>query len=608
MTDGHGRPHRTTARQVVESRLPDLRRLPFLEPADPRDSQRSYRFSHPSFHEYLAASHLETVFHERRQFPWMKGRLSDPARTVEIHGTRQPVFAATLSLLGPQVFQHFLSILCWHPRQREQTTDLEAFYQLVFPFLTVQQYLYDGQFLDRAKAELAECYLRLWGRDTVSLRARTVCAKLYGHALYASADDDERKRALLIFDDAATLVRERYQREEGARTKAVWKWYLVFFLDHRLNRTGVEACGDVDRMAEAIEDLLPASLGGLGERPTSSQRLLTLRAAHFWGHRGNQVLQQIQRFGADIHRRVDRFVSVSHAADETEEYYRRAAGFRIAVLHASLPAVYVSVRGLLQRDDTQPVWLHRPGQQDRMVSTAESLMGPMQAVGDIANQYLGRAQTCLWHWAVLRFRSTADAAVSQALLARAGQMAKIGRELWHWVLEQHGEQREQVIRYYLRIEEIDSCLAAARGGVAGRRLYAKRQMQHLELRVAQYGGRLRRIRSPGAREDKRGAGSVRCALPEGEAVAPPTGSSSPRIDPGRLLPEIGFLTAVTGLGPVLWEQKLLGGVCCACARGERPSPFWWFDPVKSNLVQGTVADLRMVLQGKRSTKTVLIGR
>lgn len=266
--------------------------------------------------------------------------------------------------------------------------------------LTDQQCLYDTRELDRILPALRSIFSLYVNKDVFSKKALLVLCKLIAHEAYGS--DQQHLFAVQMLLNADQMAEDMPDANSA--------WYRVFLLDHAVNRmlpTSMRCFGENQRyllatrrkkLIEEIENLLPSTLKTTEETFLNSEPLL-LRAAHYWGHRGNHRLakaQAIKKISIEqdevtlenelVAPKGDTKIQLSQLVQGLEEgvhFYQRAAEFRIRAYSNSFEAteeiasLFASLRINTSTSSTQ----------------GEKFGYKVQALSDIANQF--SAQCCL---------------------------------------------------------------------------------------------------------------------------------------------------------------------------------------------------------------------
>lgn len=199
---------------------------------------------------------------------------------------------------------------------------------VLFDNFVFQQYVYDTGYLENNLVQIEKV------REFISennVKGYAILSNMIGHGYYA-----DRTHYMKQAVENMMIVQEKAEAQSDSSSvgeQKVWLWYQLYCLDHTHNLVATTPEGNInifDRKVSAqelqskLELLLPNELKQLYTPPTSDVCPYILRAAHYWGHRGNQLSYRLFR---DI---------VSQSKDELEklhiqgiEYYARAAVFGV---------------------------------------------------------------------------------------------------------------------------------------------------------------------------------------------------------------------------------------------------------------------------------------
>jgi len=220
---------------------------------------------------------------------------------------------------------------------------------------------------------------------TLSPAQRLVLCKLIAHIYYATPKDTPDE-IMDYFEQALQLV-GCWEQQHGA--DACSQWYRIFILDHRSNAASKKlTIEDSPKHSyffpdiEAIESVLPEGLKNIKVEPNEKDKNLILRAAHYWGHRGNQEASFAkQAFFANP-------AEISRYAQHSITAYALAINYRLAALKYFSPDVYEQRLSKHLKDAPLLAhWLNTLQSLDP--EDAERFTSLSQAIGDIAHQYRG---------------------------------------------------------------------------------------------------------------------------------------------------------------------------------------------------------------------------
>jgi hypothetical protein len=339
---------------------------------------------------------------------------------------------------------------------RNEGTILE-FLELLSRYYNVQQYIYDTGYLESAieKLKRAKMYLRQLGESN-NLKAQVTNGKMLGHAYYANPAQN-RDLAIENMMTAREIAARADQRSTSDSEHQVWLWYQFFLLDHvhnLLSKPSDQPSTLVPRELEVqIAELLPTSL----ERADSPLELdvlpSLLRAAHYWGHRGNQVTFRLENLLCELpSTRNTRNEEVETLLEDGINYYSLASIFRTANFRLSFPQQYQHhLAKIMDEVPNIPQWLLTWNPPANSLDF-ERFTSASQAVGDIAHQYRGMATIQLFGYLYNVSRG-----LISSLLEEARSVVDVAARLWEQakILLTPGEQ---VIRYYVWMANLEMML------------------------------------------------------------------------------------------------------------------------------------------------------
>ena len=328
------------------------------------------------------------------------------------------------------------------PRIRESLT-------FWYEYFVFQNFVYDTGLQDALLEQMIELREYLATQNLLTDSFGLILDKLIGHAYYA----DPGKTGALArehFDRALTFAEALdFRKASGEGEISIARWYRIFLLDHRSNVASKrrDALSPIREDASfapdfvAIEAVLPATLKALHAAPSEEECELLLRAAHYWGHRGNQ----------DSFTLHQRFISGSFqdgddgVAQSAIDNYVLAANYRLLGLrifrsgqfkrslapHVQKGRVPLLAKWIDQAPSLEP--------QRRF----ESFTSLAQGVGDAAHQYRG-----LHFVYVLQFLFTTDVTARRELRDKAESAFKCADLLWG-IAERERLRNEAPLRYKL---------------------------------------------------------------------------------------------------------------------------------------------------------------
>lgn len=404
-------------------------------------SQGMYRL-HELIREFFQSKLNELPQTEALQQEFSEGMLSVAQQTFESSNFAKPELKVLLDFL--------LQV----PAEGRSNRTLLEFLELLSQYYSVQQYIYDTGYLESAidQLELAKAYLVQLGESN-NLKAQVTNGKLLGHAYYANP---AQNRNLAI--ENMMIAREIASRADQTTTSdaehQIWLWYQVFLLDHVHNLLSKPSDQSSVLVPEELEvqiaELLPTSLEQANDPPDPDVLPSLLRAAHYWGHRGNQVTFKMETLLRE---------SPSNHSEEIESlledglnYYSLASIFRAANFRLSFPQQYQQhLADVLDEVPNIPEWLltwNPPVQSldfERFTSSS-------QAVGDIAHQYRGMATVQLFgHF------YNVSRGLNSSLLEEARSVVEVASRLWEKA-KILLTPNEQIIRYYTWMANLEIML------------------------------------------------------------------------------------------------------------------------------------------------------
>lgn len=341
-----------------ENFVDQLKELPFVRAStDPLNAEQGIEFAHPTFHEYFAAHYLAQC--DLTPFGARLGEL--------------------VISFGRDAFKLLLGCLISRP------ASLKPFFELLDRDVSIQQYLYDAGYVDICLDELR--LVDLLVRD--SARAHRCVSKLVAHKYYGSRDDLELGINCLI---------ELYERL-GKDSDPLSHWYKLFCVDHienrvlRVNRQDLVAWVEENqlRLTSGLSIYAAgAGMDGTVREPVwASESMFILRCAHYWGHVGNRKLNEQVLSAAD---------DMKQSRRAALDAYDRAIVYRAVSIALGLREnLGVEILQALDVEQRFPDWFrHWLVADHASLLTFERFVGPVQALGDTAHQYLCRADIRLW--------------------------------------------------------------------------------------------------------------------------------------------------------------------------------------------------------------------
>lgn len=298
--------------------------------------------------------------------------------------------------LHPLIQEFFLKKL------REDENFL-SIHEILFDSFVFQQYVYDTGYLENNLKQLEKIRSHL-NLKLDNLKGDVILGKMIGHGYYADRSVSREvavKNMVLAHKRVVTIYHTSNELD-----RKVWLWYQLFLLDHSHNLIATTPEGSINLESSIltsqalqfdIELLLPEQLKQIDSPPDPELCTYMLRAAHYWGHRGNQVSYQLLRQIPDALK--SRNLQIERLYEEGMRYYLLAAILRAVNFRLSFPKKYKEHLGdLIQEAPYTPQWLNdwNPVNFQDSLVRFEQFTSPSQAVGDTAHQYRGIAIVQLW--------------------------------------------------------------------------------------------------------------------------------------------------------------------------------------------------------------------
>ena len=347
--------------------------------------------------------------------------------------------------LHPLIQEFFLKKL------REDNNFL-GIYEILFDNFVFQQYIYDTGYLENnlKRLEKIRSHLNL---QLDNLKGDIILSKMIGHGYYADRSV-RREVAVKNMIDAYKKAVNIYQTS-SERDKKVWLWYQLFLLDHSHNLIATTPEGSIQlesgvliaqNLQSDIELLLPEQLKQIDFPPETELCTYVLRAAHYWGHRGNQVSYQLLRQIPNTLKSKN--VQIERLYEEGTRYYLLAAILRAVNFRLSFQKKYKEYLGnLIQAAPYTPEWLRdwNPVNFQDSVVRFEQFTSSSQAVGDIAHQYRGITIVQLWTYL---YKSSQG--VEQHFVRETRKVMETTFKLWEKAEELLNRNiGEKIIKYYV---------------------------------------------------------------------------------------------------------------------------------------------------------------
>ncbi|MEQ8464201.1 NB-ARC domain-containing protein [Coleofasciculus sp. E1-EBD-02] len=364
-----------------------------------------------------------------------------------------------------------MNYLLQKPSEGQDENSLIEFLDLLFRrYYSSHQYLYDTGYLENAidKMEALKNYLKPLNEP----KAKVVIGKLLGHAYYNN-DRLYGKQAIDNMMAAKEIAANANQTPN--EDSQMWVWYQIFLLDHvrnlRSKRPDIHPELTYENLESEIATLLPDTLEQTTTPPKPDEWFFVLRAAHYWGHRGNQVAFEVESLVSNLPGEIESQI-LERLSEQGIYYYSLAAILRAVNLRLSFPEQYQqSIANLLQEVPYIPDWLNTwNASLQASDNDFERFASPSQAVGDIAHQYRGIAAVQLWSYLYYVFQGNTQFELQRKLEDIHG-LVDTCIELWKKADEllDH-ENGEQIIKYYTWIANLTVMLDLAEKYSSGEQL------------------------------------------------------------------------------------------------------------------------------------------
>jgi len=281
-----------------------------------------------------------------------------------------------------------------------------------FDYFKFQNFVYDTGLQELLVGQMEELEAYLPTAGLTDERFELLLKKLIGHANYADPLSESGARATARFNEAIDIARRIELDLRFAAQRREIQWYKVFLLNHRSNleskrRPAGEQHREIWSNAAIAADLceieatLPPALRALDGPPSLPDCELLVRAAIYWGHRGNQdnyiLYQRIK--GGELGEDWDRLVA------DARHFYVMGANYRLLALKIFREGQFERYAAKPIRDGLVPYvvsWLPSvPGAPSRKFEAFTSFS---QAIGDTGHQYRGYHFVCVLAYVGARSR------------------------------------------------------------------------------------------------------------------------------------------------------------------------------------------------------------
>jgi len=346
--------------------------------------------------------------------------------------------------------------------------------QLLFGLLEerteLQQYIYDSGLIPRYAKFLRETAdaIRAKGDAVQDVLSAVLVMKLLAHEMYRKNEEGGPP----LFDDALTTIAKVLSSSDKSLLGRAWllPWYQIFLNDHHSNdlskasdfpKPETPEFAEYQSHRQAALDTLPERLKTGQRKPTQQDLPLLLRAAHLWGHVGNQegrVLASYLRKGGGQAANED----MQNHLRLGQQAYLRAALFRMAGYKTSFfptgkidsvaaEAFGVAVTAVLALSPDEGQWLREFVETDFVDGQREHFMNRSQALGDTAHQLVGAAKI---HYETLAgLFNELRREEREALLEEGDKFLKAGRALWDSTKTVADAEGTRLIQYFIWVVE-----------------------------------------------------------------------------------------------------------------------------------------------------------
>jgi hypothetical protein len=324
----------------------------------------------------------------------------------------------------------------------------------------LQQYIYDIGLISRYADFMNRKAIEARAQSTNDELSAVLVLKLLGHDFYRAGNTT---KCQAIFTEALDLLDKLDAGPTDALGGRAWlvPWYRIFFHDHHSNdlskgKDPFWESADFVRHRDAARAALPPRLRSAAEKPQAEDLPLLIRAAHLWGHVGNQATRILASF---FDRERPTAETVQEALDRGQEAFLRAALFRLAGYKTSFLATKEptsamartpfasAIQSVLGLSAKEGQWLRDFVDGDAADSPREHFMHRSQSLGDTAHQLIGAGK--LYYFAVALKWGALDPGGRQALRSEGENFRGAGEELWRVSEEVAREEKSGLIQYFI---------------------------------------------------------------------------------------------------------------------------------------------------------------
>ncbi len=275
---------------------------------------------------------------------------------------------------------------------------IDAALEFWFDHFKFQNFVYDTGIQELLLDQMIDLKDYLEETGAIGSKFKLILFKLIGHAYYADPTQTGSE-ARSYFDQALEVARILDNEPKEVEQKAAILWYKIFLLDHRSNVAS--KCRQPDEQVHTIRDdpafisdfdeieaTLPEPLKLLTVAPYRNECELLLRAAHYWGHRGNQDSFIIFRRYEENKLGLD----WKGLVDSACQHYIRALNYRLLVIRLFRGGQFERLLARPCRNNQLPFvteWLNAVKPFKTRVGY-EGFTSLSQGIGDAAHQYRGQ--------------------------------------------------------------------------------------------------------------------------------------------------------------------------------------------------------------------------
>jgi hypothetical protein len=282
----------------------------------------------------------------------------------------------------------------------------------LFANKTLQQFIYDTDDIQRITVRLQPLAMNcLMGGAEFSFKSKVLMQKLLCHHAYSNRDLHSLAVANLI--DLERFISS--QRQSVSEQDA--KWYQMFVVDHAVARMYEESIAKAlkgenqsefeEKKSVAKENLIKNFESVLLPNPLGLPNIdnllknndlydpYILRAAHYYGHRGNEHLNKLQKINWTVEKLQSTKITslLRKTANEGLNAYKNAINLRILAFAKS----FDEVSNDLHAEDSCIVSKCDKWSDDWKLKN-EAFFLTSQALADIANQYAAGACTLCYQY------------------------------------------------------------------------------------------------------------------------------------------------------------------------------------------------------------------